>query len=304
MLGIGETPLRRLDALFPQTRVYAKLEAANPGGSVKDRVALALMLDGRRRGLIGECGVVEASSGNTGIGLALVGRRLGCRVRVVMPEGFSPERRRVIEDHGAEVVLTPAAEGMSGALRRAEEIALEDGAWLPGQFTNPAVVEAHRLGTAVELLRRLPEPPAALVLGVGTAGTLTGLARGLRERWPRLPVYAVEPAASAVLSGGRRGAHRLEGIGAGFVPPLYSAELVDDVLAIDDDEALALCRELYEKERLAAGPSSGAALAACRRLAYDGHPGPLLTLLPDHGSRYVSTGLFTDLEISAADGYA
>ncbi|MBD3371669.1 MAG: pyridoxal-phosphate dependent enzyme [Candidatus Coatesbacteria bacterium] len=303
MLGVGDTPLIRLERLFTRGRVYAKLEGANPGGSVKDRVALALILDGQRRGYLSEGGtVVEASSGNTGIGLARVGRELGCRVVVIMPAGHSPERRELIESYGARVIETPAVEGMAGALGRARELAAERDWWLPGQFTNPAVIEAHRRTTAGELLDQLPEVPAALVLGVGTAGTLTGLTLGLRTRWPELRAYAVEPAASAVLSGGPPGRHRLEGLGSGLIPPFYHPELVDEVLAIEDEAALELTRELYTVEGILAGPSSGAVLAACRRLLSRGESGPLLTLLPDHGRRYLSTGIFDGLEISPADG--
>jgi cysteine synthase A len=302
MLGVGDTPLKKLEKLFPDAAVYAKLEGANPGGSVKDRVALALLLDGRRRGYLCEGGaVVEATSGNTGIGLAWVGAELGFAVTVVMPEGFSPERAAAMERHGARLELTPAESGMAGALARARELAAA-GAWLPGQFTNPAVVEAHRRVTAREIAADLAVVPAGLVCGVGTSGTLTGLALGLRRRWPELKVYAVEPAASAVLSGGQPGSHGLEGLGAGFIPPFYSPELVDEIIQVDDDTAFEHCRELYRREGLSAGPSSGAALAACRRLLDDGAAGPLVTVLPDHGNRYLSTDLFAGLDIEPANG--
>jgi cysteine synthase A len=293
---IGRTPLVRLDDLAGAggVELFAKWEGANPGGSVKDRVALALVGDGERRGILPPGGeLVEPTSGNTGIGLALVGRAKGYRVTVVLPEGYSEERVQLLRALGAGVERTPAAEGMASAIRRAEGIAAERGAWQPGQFTNRAVIEMHRNTTAREIIADLPGGPDALVCGVGTAGTLTGCALALRESNPGIEVYAVEPAASPVLSGGEPGTHGIQGIGAGFVPPFYDPDLVDGVIKVTDAEAFRACRELAARTGLLAGPSSGAALAACRRLVREGFDGRVIvTMLPDRGDRYLSTGLF------------
>jgi cysteine synthase A len=293
---IGGTPLVRLDAMLERkaTALFAKWEGANPGGSVKDRVAAALIADGERNGTLRPGGeIVEPTSGNTGIGLALVGRARGYRVTVVLPEGYSEERVRLLEAFGAAVERTPQEEGMAGAVLRAGKIVAERGAWPAGQFTNPAVVEMHRTATAREITADLPARPDAFVCGVGTAGTLTGCALALREAFPGIKIYAVEPAASPVLSGGKPGLTGLQGLGAGFVPPLYDPALVDGVIQITDDAAFRACRELAEKTGLLAGPSSGAALAACNKLINSGFDGKtLVTILPDRGERYLSTGLF------------
>jgi cysteine synthase A len=294
---IGGTPLLRLDSMLETdgAALFAKWEGANPGGSVKDRVAAALIADGERSGALPPGGeIVEPTSGNTGIGLALVGRAKGYRVTVVLPEGYSEERVQLLEALGAAVERTPLEEGMAGAVRRAEEIAVERGAWPAGQFTNRAVVEMHRTTTARELIADLPARPDAFVCGVGTAGTLMGCALALREIFSEIAVYAVEPAASPVLSGGEPGLTGLQGLGAGFIPPLYDPGLVDGVIQVTDDEAFRACRGLAERTGLLAGPSSGAALAACNSLIKNGLAGKtLVTIFPDRGERYLSTGLFS-----------
>ncbi|OGD76761.1 MAG: hypothetical protein A2Y64_02365 [Candidatus Coatesbacteria bacterium RBG_13_66_14] len=294
---IGGTPLVRLDSMLETDGValFAKWEGANPGGSVKDRVAAALIADGERTGALPPGGeIVEPTSGNTGIGLALVGRARGYRVTVVLPEGYSEERVQLLRALGAEVERTPAAEGMAGAIRRAEEIVAERGAWPAGQFTNRAVIQMHRVTTARELIADLPARPDAFVCGVGTAGTLTGCALALREAYPGFKVYAVEPAASPVLSGGGPGLTGLQGLGAGFVPPFYDPGLVDGVIQVGDAEAFSACRELAGRTGLLAGPSSGAALAACNKLIKSGFAWKtLVTILPDRGERYLSTGLYS-----------
>jgi len=215
-------------------------------------------------------------------------------VNVVLPVGYSEERVRLLRALGAEVELTPSEEGMAGAVRRAEQFAVERGAWLPGQFTNRAVVAVHRETTAREIIACLPARPDAFVCGVGTAGTIVGCALGLREAYPGIAVYAVEPAASPVLSGGGPGSHGIQGIGAGFPPPLYEPGLVDGVVRVTDEEAFRACRELAARYGLLAGPSSGAALTACNKLLKGGFAGmTLVTILPDRGERYLSTGLFS-----------
>jgi len=294
---IGSTPLLRLDSMLEAdgAALFAKWEGANPGGSVKDRVAAALIADGERSGALPPGGeIVEPTSGNTGIGLALVGRAKGYRVTVVLPEGYSEERVQLLRALGAEVERTPREDGMTGAVRRAEEITAERGAWPAGQFTNRAVVEMHRTTTAREIIADLPGKPDAFVCGVGTAGTLMGCALGLREAFSEIAVYAVEPAASPVLSGGGPGLTGLQGLGAGFVPPFYDPGLVDGVIRITDAEAFRACRELSDRTGLLAGPSSGAALAACNRLITSDFTGKtLVTMLPDRGERYLSTGLYS-----------
>jgi cysteine synthase A len=294
---IGGTPLIRLDSMLETDGValFAKWEGANPGGSVKDRVAVALIADGERSGALSPGGeIVEPTSGNTGIGLALVGRARGYRVTVVLPEGYSEERVQLLRALGAGVERTPREDGMAGAIRRAEEIVAQRGAWPAGQFTNRAVIEMHRNTTARELIADLPAKPDAFVCGVGTAGTLTGCAIALREAFAGIEVYAVEPAASQVLSGGEPGTHGLQGLGAGFVPPFYDPELVDGVIQVTDAEAFHTCRELAGRTGLLAGPNSGAALAACDGLIKNGFTGKtLVTILPDRGERYLSTGLYS-----------
>ena len=294
---IGGTALIRLDSMLETDGValFAKWEGANLEGSVKDRVAAALIADGEISGALSPGGeIVEPTSGNTGIGLALVGRARGYRVTVVLPEGYSEERVQLLRALGAGVERTPREDGMAGAVRRAEEIVAERGAWPAGQFTNRAVVEMHRNTTARELIADLSCKPDAFVCGVGTAGTLMGCALALREVFPGIAVYAVEPAASPVLSGGEPGAHGIQGIGAGFVPPFYDPGLVNGVIQISDEEAFRACRELAGKTGLLAGPSSGAALAACRRLVREGFDGRVIvTMLPDRGERYLSTGLYS-----------
>ncbi len=293
---IGDTPLIRLDNMLDAEGVelYAKLEGSSPGGSVKDRVALTLVEDGERTGGLGPGGeIIEPTSGNTGIALALVGRVKGYAVTLVMPEGYSVERADYIEALGAKMERTPQKEGMPGAIQRAEEIVAERGAWLAGQFTNTAVIDMHRKTTGREIIADLPGKPDAFICGVGTAGTIVGCALALREKYPGIKIYSVEPAASPVLSGGDRGAHGLQGIGAGFVPPFYEPDLVDGVLTVTDEEAFRASRELVERTGVLAGPSSGAAVAACRQLlATDRSFKRIVTVLPDRGERYISTGLF------------
>ncbi|HAG07114.1 MAG TPA: cysteine synthase A [Peptococcaceae bacterium] len=293
---IGNTPLvplLRVAAGLPAT-VLAKLEVFNPGGSVKDRAALWMLRDAEEKGLLGPGGtVVEATSGNTGIGLAWLCARFGYRLVVTMPETMSVERRRLLAAYGAEVVLTPGAEGIAGAVRRAEEIAREiPGSFLPRQFDNPANVAAHRATTGEEIWRDTRGRIDFFVAGVGTGGTLSGVAEVLRSRRPAVRIVAVEPAASAVLSGGRPGLHAIQGIGPGFVPAVLRRDLIDRVMTVTDEEALETARRLAREEGLLAGPSGGAAVAAALRIAAapENRGKVVVTLLPDGGERYLAAG--------------
>ncbi|GAA3347013.1 cysteine synthase A [Amorphoplanes nipponensis] len=294
---IGGTPLvrlRRLAADLP-VRLLAKLESQNPGGSVKDRIALAMVRAAEDSGQLAPgSSIVEATSGNTGIGLALVAAARGYRLTLTMPESMSVERRAMLAAYGAELVLTPAAAGMTGAVRRAEEIAAERGAFLPRQFDNPANPEAHRRGTAGEIWADTGGDVDVFVAGVGTGGTITGVGQVLREKNPALRVVAVEPAESPVLSGGAAGPHGIQGIGAGFVPEVLDPSVYDEVLTVDVTQARAAARRLARTEGLLAGVSGGAALHAAVTVAQrPAHAGAtVVVLLPDTGERYLSTPLF------------
>ena len=296
----GRTPLlevRNIERdLALAARLLVKIESFNPGGSVKDRAALSMLDDAERRGLLRPGGViVEPTSGNTGIGLAWVAGVRGYRVILTMPESMSVERRKLLRFLGAELVLTPAAEGMAGAIRRARELQEElPGAFIPGQFDNPANPAAHFATTAEEIWADTDGGVDIFVAGVGTGGTLNGTARGLKLKKPGVQAVAVEPAASPVLSGGKAGTHRLQGIGAGFVPGNYDAALVDAVMTVGDEEAVQAARMLARREGVMAGISSGAALHAAITLAQreENRGKIIVALLPDTGERYLSTVLF------------
>ncbi len=294
---IGQTPLLLTSEQEGQVaRVVVKLEYFNPGGSVKDRTALAMIEDAEARGLLRPgATIVEPTSGNTGVGLAWVGRSRGYRVVLTMPDTMSQERRRLLQAYGAELVLTPGAEGMKGAISRAEELLrTTDGAVMLGQFTNPANPAVHERTTGEEIWQATEGRVDIFVAGVGTGGTVSGAGRRLKEHKPEVRVVAVEPASSAVLSTGVAGKHRIQGIGAGFVPETYDAGVVDEVVTVGDDEAAAHARLLARQEGLLVGISSGAAYAAALRLARQAeHAGKtIVALLPDTGERYLSTGLF------------
>jgi cysteine synthase A len=292
---IGGTPIVRLQRVPPPgaAQVLAKLESQNPGGSVKDRIALAMLRAAQREGRLGPGGrVVEPTSGNTGIGLALVCAVEGWRLTLVMPDSTALEHRQVLETYGAEIVLTPAEEGMAAAVARAREIAAREGAVLPQQFENPANPAAHREVTAREILAAFADPPRrldAFVAGVGTGGTLTGVAAALRPQWPELLVVAVEPAVCAVLSGGPAAPTRIQGLGAGFVPAVLDRRAYDRVITVGDEQAWDMKLRLAREEGLLAGISSGAAALAAVRIAEELGPGrTVLTVLPDTGERYFS----------------
>ena len=296
--AVGETPLVMLERISRglKGRIAAKIEGFNPGGSVKDRIALSMIMDAERRGLLGPGGkVVEPTSGNTGIGLALVCAVRGYRLTITMPESMSVERRKVLRALGAEVVLTSSDLGMKGAIEAADEIAAgESDVFVPGQFRNKANPRIHYETTGPEIFIDSDGEVDCFVCGVGTGGTITGVGMYLKERKPGVRVFAVEPAESPVLSGGAAGAHRIEGIGAGFVPEILDRRVIDGVLTVSYEEAKEFAGRLASEEGIFAGISSGAALSAAVTLAgKDEFQGKLIVvLLPDRGEKYLSTGLW------------
>lgn len=288
-LGIGDTPLLRYDCECA-ANVFFKQESMNPGGSVKDRAALALILDAEEKGLLHSGGeIVEASSGNMGISLAYVGVRRGYRVTVVMPDNMSEERRELIRGLGGQLVLTDGAQAMRGAQLRADEIAKSRNALRLDQFSSLANAQAHYLSTGEEILSQLDKVDV-FVAGVGTGGTLMGTARRIKEAFPACKVVAVEPSGSNVLSGGKAGRHAIQGIGAGFVPAIYDASLVDEVQCVTDEEALDEFFILSKKQGYCCGISSAANLAVCLRLAQQpcNEGKNVVTVFPDGDDRYLS----------------
>lgn len=280
--------------------ILAKLEFYNPGRSVKDRIALHMINVAEREGKLPPGGtIIEATSGNTGIGLALVAVARGYQLVLVMPETMSQERISLLRACGARVYLTPGDKGMAGSVELAERLLEENPDWfMPRQFENPANPEAHRLTTGPEILRQLPGPPAAFVAGVGTGGTITGVGEILREKFPEVKIVAVEPAASPVLSGGQPGPHKIQGIGAGFIPPVLNRSLIDEIITVSDADAYLAAMEVAKKEGLLVGISSGAALYAARLVAATLPAGQLvLTVLPDTGERYLSLEPYFRLDL-------
>ncbi|WP_292664521.1 cysteine synthase A [Nitratifractor sp.] len=294
--AIGRTPLVRLDYLDTPAILLAKAEYLNPGSSIKDRIARSLIDRALERGEIDRHSVViEPTSGNTGIGLAMICARRGLRLILTMPESMSRERRRLLKHLGAELVLTPAAEGMAGAIAEAERLRTEfETAWIPDQFANPDNPRAHETGTGPEILADTQGRVDLFVAAVGTGGTLTGTGRALRRAIPHIRIVAVEPAASPAISRGEAGPHKIQGIGAGFVPDNLDRELIDEVLTVSDEEALAYAREAARKGGLLVGISAGANLAAAHRLAHrpENAGKTIVTILPDTAERYLSTELF------------
>ncbi|MBQ1817611.1 MAG: cysteine synthase A [Clostridia bacterium] len=297
---IGGTPLlelvriERRDGL--KARLLAKLESFNPGGSVKDRAALGMINDAERRGLLSPGStIIEPTSGNTGIGLALAASLRGYKTVIVMPETMSAERRRLLAAFGAQIVLTDGARGMAGAIEKAAELAAKTpGSFMPGQFENPANPGSHYLTTGPEIWEDADGRVDLLVAGVGTGGTLTGAGRYLKEKDPRIKIIAVEPASSPVLSGGEAGPHGLQGIGAGFVPKALDAQLIDAVVRVRDEDAYAMGRRLAREEGVFAGITSGAAVFAAAEISKlpENAGKTAVVILPDDGGRYLSTPLF------------
>ena len=296
--AVGDTPIVRLSRLAPPggADVYAKLEWFNPMGSVKDRIAKGMIEAAERKGLVAEGTVViEPTSGNTGIGLAMVCAVKGYRLVLTMPETMSVERRRVLKALGAELVLTPGPSGMKGAVEKAEELAASTpGSFMPQQFRNRANPWTHRKTTAREIIRAMDRVDA-FVAGVGTGGTVTGVGQALRRRFPEVRVVAVEPDESPVLSGGSPGPHRIQGIGAGFVPEALDTEVYDSVVRVRGEDAATTARDLARLEGMFVGISSGAAAWAALAIAKELGPGKnVVVVFPDSGERYLSTDLFGD----------
>jgi cysteine synthase A len=297
---MGKTPLLELTNTEARhglkATLLAKLEGMNPAGSAKDRVAKAMIDDAQRRGLITEGSVIiEPTSGNTGIGLACVAAARGYRAIIVMPDSMSPERIKLMRAYGAEVVLTPGAAGMSGAIAKAEELAKElPGSFIPGQFENPANAQAHFDTTGPEIWADTEGTVDIFVAGIGTGGTITGTGRYLKSRNPAVQVVGVEPAGSAILSGGTAGNHGLQGIGAGFVPGVLDTGVYDQIITVTEEQAYTAARELGKSEGVLVGISSGAALHAALELAKkeENAGKTIVVLLPDTGERYLSTDLF------------
>jgi cysteine synthase A len=290
---IGETPMVRLSKIVEKgsADVYAKLEMLNPGGSVKDRIALNMIDAAEKKGLLKPGSViVEPTSGNTGIGLAIVGAVKGYKVILAMPEGTSQERIQILQSFGAEVELTPARDGMVGAVERAREIvASTKNAFMPQQFVNADNPAMHRKTTAKEILRDTDGRLDAFVAGVGTGGTITGVGEILKKHDPKIHVTAVEPKNSAVLSGGRPGPHMIQGIGAGFIPEVLNREIIDEIIAVDDQDAYQMARRLTKEEGIFAGLSCGAACVGALAVAKKLGPGKtLVVVFPDSGERYLS----------------
>jgi cysteine synthase len=294
---IGNTPHVRINRLYGNDHeVWMKLEKNNPGASIKDRIALAMIEDAESKGLLNKDSIIiEPTSGNTGIGLALVAAVKGYKIILVMPESMSIERRRLMSLYGAEFVLTPREKGMKGAIEKANELAAETkNSWVPKQFDNPANTDIHRKTTAVEILNDFPDGLDYIITGVGTGGHITGVAEVLKEKWPNLKVFAVEPELSPVLSGGSPSPHPLQGIGAGFVPSILNTKILDGIIQVSKDEAFAYAQRSAKEEGIFIGVSSGASLAAvAKKLPEIPKGSKVLTFNYDTGERYLSVeGLF------------
>jgi cysteine synthase A len=275
--------------------IYVKLESFNPGSSVKDRISLSMIEQAEKDGLLkaGDT-IIEPTSGNTGIGLAMIGAAKGYRVVLVMPETMSIERRKLMQAYGAELILTPGTEGISGSINKAKELAAENGYFMPLQFDNPANPAIHEATTGKEVIQAFGEQGLdAFVAGIGTGGTITGAGRALKDAYQEIKIYGVEPAESAILSGNQPGPHKIQGIGTGFVPAVLDVEIFDEVLAVSSDDAMATAREVGVKEGILVGISSGAAINAALRVAQAlGAGKKVLAIVPDNGERYLSTALY------------
>ncbi len=296
---IGKTPLVRLNRLVDENsaEVLIKLEYFNPGGSVKDRIAYNMIEDAEKKGRLKSGGtIVEPTSGNTGIGLAMVGAAKGYKVILIMPDTMSIERRNLLKAYGAELILTPGEKGMKGAIEKAQEIVEEnDGYFMPQQFENPANTEIHKKTTALEILEQTDGNIDAFVAGVGTGGTLTGVGEVLKEKAPFAKVIAVEPDGSPVISGENPGPHKIQGIGAGFIPDVLNTDVIDEIIKISDDDAFAMSRKIAKEEGILLGISCGAAAAAAIQVAKKlGKGKRVVVVAPDTGERYLSTVLFKD----------
>lgn len=294
---VGQTPIVKLNNLPEENSadVYLKLEFFNPGSSVKDRIALAMVEAAEKNGQLKEGStIIEPTSGNTGIGLALVAAAKGYKAILVMPETMSIERRTLLRAYGAELVLTPGPDGMKGAIAKAEELAKENGYFLPQQFENKANPEIHRLTTGPEIVEAFGDDTLdAFVAGVGTGGTISGVGEVLREKYPEIQIYAVEPKDSPVLAGGKPGPHKLQGIGAGFIPETLNTEVYNEIISVTTEEAFEYARRVGKEEGILGGISSGAAVYAALQVAKKlGKGKKVLAIIPSNGERYLSTPLY------------
>lgn len=288
---IGNTPIVRLSKIFPNHNVWIKVEKFNPGGSIKDRIALAMIEKAEKDGVINkDTTIIEPTSGNTGVGLAIVCAVKGYKLIVVMPESMSIERRKLMSAYGASFVLTPKEKGTNGAVEKAKELVAEiSNAWMPQQFENTANTEIHRQTTAQEILNDFPEGINYLITGIGTGGHITGVGEILKEKFPNTKVFAVEPTLSPVLSGGQAGAHPLQGIGAGFVPSILNTNIYDEIVQVEKDEAFEFTKKLAREEGILAGISTGASLSAiAKKLSDIEQNATILTVNYDSGDRYWS----------------
>ncbi|HBJ1649488.1 cysteine synthase A [Clostridium botulinum] len=293
---IGKTPILKLNNLISDdnmAEVYVKLEKFNPGGSVKDRAALGMIEKAEKEGLLKKGSIiVEPTSGNTGIGLALIGKLKGYKVIIVMPETMSKERRDLIKAYGAELVLTDGSKGMKGAIEKAVEIAVGDEYFIPQQFENYANPEKHYETTAEEIYKDIPDLDA-IVAGVGTGGTLVGISKNLKNKNAQIKTVAVEPFSSPILSGGKPGAHKIQGIGAGFIPGIYDEKYIDEVLKVKDEDALKITKDVAQIEGVLVGISSGAAIYGAIKIAQKlGKGKKVLAIAPDGGEKYISMGIY------------
>lgn len=298
---IGQTPIVKLNRIVGKSDadIYLKLEYFNPGGSVKDRIAWSMITEAEKRGELkpGDT-ILEPTSGNTGIGLAMVAAAKGYRTILVMPDTMSVERRNLLKAYGAELVLTPGAEGMKGAIAKAEELKKENPDYfVPKQFSNPDNVKVHYETTAQEVVEQLGGKLDAFVAGIGTGGTITGVGRLLKEKYPETEIIAVEPSASPVLAGGKPSPHKIQGIGAGFIPDILDTEIYNEVIGIENEEAFEWARKLAKEEGILGGISSGAAVAAAMKVARRlGDGKNVLAVIPSNGERYLTTPLFATEE--------
>ncbi|MEL7598129.1 MAG: cysteine synthase A [Clostridiaceae bacterium] len=299
---IGNTPLVELANYKKdnklQANLIAKVEYFNPAGSVKDRVGLAMLEEAEKNGIINkDTVIIEPTSGNTGVGLALAAGIKGYKLLITMPESMSIERRKMLKAYGAELVLTPAVQGMKGAIEKAEELNKEiENSFIPQQFNNPANADVHEKTTAEEIWRDTDGKVDIFVAGVGTGGTITGVGRGLKKKNPNIKIIAIEPKDSAVLSGGQAGPHKIQGIGAGFIPGVLDTNIIDEIVKVSNDDSYEAAREVAKTEGLLVGISSGAALYAAKEIAKkeENKDKNIVVLLPDTGSRYLSTDLFEE----------
>lgn len=293
---VGQTPVVRLNGLTDENSadVYVKLEFMNPGSSVKDRIALAMIEAGEKEGALkaGDT-IIEPTSGNTGIGLAMIASAKGYKSILVMPDTMSKERRNLLRAYGAQLILTPGAEGMKGAIAKADEIRKENGYFMPQQFANAANPKVHELTTGVEIVEQFKDGLDGFVSGIGTGGTITGAGKVLKEHFDGIKIYAVEPEDSAILSGGKPGPHKIQGLGAGFIPEILDTDIYDEVVTVSNDESFEMARVVATTNGILGGISAGAAVAAAVKVAKQlGKGKKVLAIFPDNGERYLSTPLY------------